>query len=76
MNWQTPAALAIVALTAGIFLWLRLRPRKINFAKASGCGCIGKGPTSNPQGIVVRSRRGESQRIEFRPSVDKSGRRR
>lgn len=75
MNWQTPVALAIVASTAGIFLWRRLRPRKVDFAKATGCGCLGKGPTSNPPGIVIRSRRGESQRIELRPSSGKSGQR-
>jgi len=66
MNWQTPAALAVVALTAAAFAWLRLRPRRLTFSKDSPCGC-GTSRSNRPEGIVISGRRGETPRITFKP---------
>ncbi len=66
MNWQTPAALAVVALTAAAFAWPRLRPRRLTFTKDSPCGC-GTSRSSRPEGIVISGRRGETPRITFKP---------
>lgn len=61
MNWQTPAALALVALTAGLLLWRWLRPRKFDFHKDTGCGC--SAPGVRPPNVVVSGRRGEAPRV-------------
>jgi hypothetical protein len=58
MDWQTPVALGIVALTAAVFLWRRFRPRKFDFHKETNCGCSSpSGPS--PPSIVISGRRGE-----------------
>lgn len=62
MNWQQPAALGLVALTAGIFLWRRFRPHRFSFHKDTACGCVSpSGPP--PPGLIVRGRRGERPRV-------------
>jgi hypothetical protein len=63
MNWQQPAALAIVGLTAGIFLWRRLRPRKFDFRRDTHCGCSSPGQTGSKSSIVFRARKGERPEI-------------
>ncbi len=57
MNWQTPAALGVVALTAAILLWRRFRPRKFSFHRDTGCGC--SSPGVRPPTVVVAGKRGE-----------------
>lgn len=66
MNWQTPAALAIVAGTAAVFVWRRFGPRRDRFRKATGCGCSTAGAAGGLPGLVVHCRRGESQKVEVR----------
>jgi len=74
MNWQTPMALAIVAATAAIILWRRLGPRRVTFGKVSGCGCGGGAGGIRPPGLLIQSRRGEPQTIEFREAGRGGGR--
>lgn len=63
MNWQTPVALALVAVTAAAFLWRRFRPRRFSLARDTHCGC-GSSPTgARPPGFRVEGRRGERPRI-------------
>ncbi|EEF57183.1 hypothetical protein Cflav_PD0190 [Pedosphaera parvula Ellin514] len=63
MDWQQIIALVIVAGTAGIFLWSRLRPRKFSLEKDTHCGC-GKASQEAPRSsIVFRARKGERPQI-------------
>jgi hypothetical protein len=62
VDWQQPVALAIVALTAGTFLWRRFRPRKFSFAKDTPCGCSAVSG-ARPPGLVVHGRRGERPQV-------------
>ena len=62
MDWQQPMALGVVALTAGVFLWRRFRPRKFQFHRDTGCGCASpSGPP--PPSVTVRGRRGERPQV-------------
>lgn len=64
MDWQQPAALLVVAATAGVFLWRRLRPRKFQFHRDAGCGCA---TAANAPGLVVQGRRGEAPQVTLKP---------
>lgn len=66
MNWQTPVALVLVALTALAFLWRRFRPRRFSFHKSIPCGCTSATPPRSG-GLVVSGRRGEAPRITLKP---------
>lgn len=62
MNWQETIALSIVAVTAGIMLWSRLRPRPWHAHGPAACGsCSAKNQT--PVSIRVGGRKGERARI-------------
>ncbi|MBM3877174.1 MAG: hypothetical protein FJ386_10685 [Verrucomicrobia bacterium] len=64
MDWQQPAALCIVALTAGVFAWRHVRPRRFDFHRDTGCGCAGgRGPKP---AISVRGRKGEAPQVHFK----------
>ena len=61
MDWQQLLALLIVALTAGLFAWSKLRRKKFSFAKDTHCGCSSAkvqaiGPA---QTIQFRAKKGE-----------------
>lgn len=70
MDWQTPAALGIVAVTTAIFLWRgglrrwlgRSRP---DFRKATGCGCTGHGAPPPPS-LIISGRRGERPTVTLK----------
>jgi hypothetical protein len=61
MNWQTPAALGIVALTAAIWLWRRLRSRRFDFHRDTGCGC--SAPGVRPPNVLITGKRGERPQV-------------
>jgi hypothetical protein len=63
MDWQQTAALSVVGLTAGIFVWSRLRPRKFNFQRDTHCGCSSPAQTAPQNSIVFHARRGERPQI-------------
>ncbi len=63
MNWQEPAALGIVALTAAIFAWRRFRPRRFSLQKDTACGCASRPGGATPPGFTVTGRRGEQPRV-------------
>lgn len=68
MDWQQPAALGVVGVTLGWFLWVRWssRRRRLPWDTGSGaCGC-GAGASKNGVGLVVRGRRGERPTVEIR----------
>jgi len=78
MDWQKPAALCVVALTAAVFLWSRwgkalgcgsgpgLRWGRGRWKPASpACGCAGAATQGAP-GLIVRGRRGERPQVVFR----------
>jgi hypothetical protein len=64
VDWQQLTALAIVAATAGIFVWQRFRRRR--FGGHAGCGCAASQDKTSAPSIVVTSRRGERQQIIFK----------
>jgi len=66
MNWQTPIALAVVALTAAIFAWRRFRPRRFSFAKDTPCGCVSPKGGVRPPGYVIEGKRGELPRVTLK----------
>lgn len=48
-SWQSIAALVVVALTAGIFLWKSLRGRKSGSGCGGGCDCPKAGKSGLPK---------------------------
>jgi hypothetical protein len=64
MDWQQLTALGIVGVTAGVFLWRWLKPRKLDFHRDTGCGC---GDAGGPKpAFTVSGRKGESPRVAFK----------
>lgn len=62
MDWQTLVALAIVGLTAAVFLWNRFRPRKFSFERDLHCG-LGSSRECPQHSIVFHARKGERPEI-------------
>ena len=63
MDWQELVALSIVAATAGLFAWSKVRRRsKFSFERDTHCGC--SSPSSgNRNSIIIQGRRGEAPHI-------------
>lgn len=72
MDWQTPVSLGIVSVTAALFSWRRFGRRGRLFEKHTGCGCVGGRSGPPPPGLIIRSRRGEAQQIQFQPVAVRS----
>jgi hypothetical protein len=65
MDWQQAVALSIVAVTAGLFLRARLKPRRFSFERDTHCGCAGQ-PAAQGS-IVFHARKGERPQIVVKP---------
>ncbi|HAB15606.1 MAG TPA: hypothetical protein DCE44_04055 [Verrucomicrobiales bacterium] len=63
MDWQRWAAMAVVALTVGAFVWHWWPRRRFDFHRRTGCGCAA---TTQPPRVIVQGRRGERPRITFK----------
>jgi hypothetical protein len=63
MDWQKIAALAVVAVTAGLFLRAKLRRRKFSFEHDTHCGCAATGTAGSKTSIVFSARKGERAKI-------------
>jgi len=63
MNWQQAVSLGIVSVTAAVFLWRRLRPRKFNFERDTHCGCAAGRNHSPPPRVIYRARKGERPQV-------------
>jgi len=65
VDWQQGLALLIVGATAGVFLWMKVRPRKFSFERDTHCGCSSGGtPGIGPkQSITFRARKGERPQV-------------
>ena len=64
MDWQTYAALAVVAGTAGAFLaraWPRRR--KFSFERDTRCGCGAGGGAGSKNSVVFHARKGQPSRV-------------
>ncbi len=63
MDWQQLIALLIVAATALLLVWSKLRRRKLSFARDTHCGCgaIQEPPPSGS--IVFRARKGHRAEV-------------
>lgn len=66
MDWQQSVALLIVAVTAGLFILPRLRPRRFNFEHDTHCGCSSKSNGAAPQSVIFRARKGQRSEIIVR----------
>ena len=62
MAGQEIAALSIVGLTAVLFAWRLVRPRKPGVRKGFGCSCGGASAKSMPV-MVFKARKGERAQI-------------
>jgi hypothetical protein len=70
MAWQEFAALSIVALTAAVFAWRLVRPRRLGGNKGLACSCAGASAGSMPS-MVFKARKGERVQILVKaPSPD------
>jgi len=63
MAFQEVIVLCIVAITATIFLWTYLRPRKFSFQRDTHCGCSTSGREALQQSIVFHARKGERPQV-------------
>jgi hypothetical protein len=64
MDWQTYAAMAVVAGTAGVFLakaWPRRR--KFSFERDAHCGCGAASGPGSKNSVVFHARKGQSSRV-------------
>jgi len=60
MDWQQMAASSIVAVTAAVFLYSWMRPRRFDFKRDTHCGCAAAAPG---QSIVFHARKGQRARV-------------
>ncbi len=63
MNLQQLAALAVVGLTAAIFLWSRLRRRNAGAGCGGHCGCAMTNSEPPRESIIFHARKGERPEI-------------
>lgn len=63
MDWQQIIALVIVAVTAGVFVWRKLRPRPSPLARDGHCGCASGSQPADKSSIVFHARKGERPEI-------------
>jgi hypothetical protein len=63
MDWQQIAALGVVAATAGLFLRMKLRGRKLSFEHQTHCGCAAGSRAGSRASIVFSARKGERAKI-------------
>jgi len=63
MDWQQIAALTVVAATAGIFIWTKLRRRKFSFEHDTHCGCGSASERGLGYSIVFSARKGHRPKI-------------
>ena len=67
MDWQQLLALLIVACTAGLFIWSKLRRKSFTFEKDTHCGCSSGGKQIGPaQTIQFKARKGERPQVVVR----------
>jgi hypothetical protein len=58
MDWQQVSALGIVGVTAALFMWTRVRPRRFSFERDTHCGCSSTRSAGHSPSIVFRRRKG------------------
>jgi len=63
MDWQQIAALSVVAATAGVFLWTKMRRRKFSFEHDTHCGCASPSQSESRSSIVFSARKGQRPKI-------------
>lgn len=69
MDWQQLVALAIVAITAGLFIVARLLAigllgrRKFSFERDTHCGCAASGSSAPQSSIVFHARKGQRPEV-------------
>lgn len=63
VDWQQIVALAIVAVTAALLVWSRVRRRRFKFGRDTHCGCSAPGATAPKSSIIFHGRKGETPRV-------------
>ena len=66
MAWQELMALSIVAVTAAVFAWNKLRRRKLRFGQEGHCGCSSPSQTTPGHSIVFHARKGERPKMTLK----------
>ncbi len=69
VNWQEPAALVVVVLTAGILGWRWWRRRRAALSPGGACRCGCAASLSSPprETLVYRARKGQRPQLIVRP---------
>jgi hypothetical protein len=69
MDWQQAVALSIVAVTAGLFAWVKCRSRKLQWNRATHCGCAATSDSNAAHSaIIFRARKGHVPQVIIKPS--------
>jgi hypothetical protein len=63
MDWQQSVALLIVAATAALLIWSRVRRRKFQFGRDTHCGCSSPAKVAPQSSIIFHARKGEPTRV-------------
>ena len=67
MTWQETAALAIVAVTAAVFLWRGLKRKQGGLPCDHGCGCSSSSSAAKDQPVtVLQARKGQPSRLRVK----------
>ena len=66
MDWQQLLALLIVACTAALFLWGKVRKKRFSFEKDTHCGCSSATQIGPAQTIQFKARKGERPQVVVR----------
>ncbi|MGD0538968.1 MAG: hypothetical protein ABSC03_15140 [Verrucomicrobiota bacterium] len=66
MNWQEPAALAVVAATAVVMVAARWSRRRQRPGRVTHCGCSGPPAGAGPT-IIFHARKGERPVVIYKP---------
>lgn len=67
MTWQESVALAIVAVTAAIFVWRASHKKKGGMPCDTGCGCSSaSGSARNQPVTVLKARKGQPSRLQVK----------
>jgi hypothetical protein len=63
MDWQQGAALLIVGVTAGVFVFSKVRRRGFSFKNDTHCGCHSAGDLGAKQSIRFSARKGARPQV-------------
>jgi len=66
MEWQQLVSLMIVASTAVLLVWSKVRRQRFSFARETHCGCAAASQSATQSSIVFRARKGQRPEVRVR----------